>query len=208
MIDAVYWLNLEKRKDRREHMEANVIPYLGVPSEIVHRVEAIDATNEDTPSKRAAGCSLTHLKIWDMAESRKQKTILVLEDDFVFVREPKEFHLLTKRLFEELPNFKMCNIAFNSSRPIALKENKGFYKTTNLQTTSGYIAKVDFLSSMSPTIMEATKRLQNNESQSLNAIDMVWKRFQHDSGWIQMERIGIQMESVSDIEGRNVNYRV
>lgn len=212
MLDKIYYINLNVRTDRREHIEKNVKePLLEYFNEDMwQRFEAVDRTKEPSTPRRAAGCSLSHLKIWKDAMDNDYKHIMIFEDDFEFIIEPNRFHALTEELFEDFPNFTICNFAYNNLKPlIPIESNPNFYKSWDVQTTGGYIAKVDFLKDklMKPTI-NSVKKLNENQPTAFWAIDVVWKKFQNDPNWFLMERAGKQLAGVSDIERTNVNYGV
>lgn len=207
-IDHVFYVNLEKRKDRKEHIEKNVLPFIGFEKEKISRFPAVDMTSEKTRSRRGAGCSLSHLKCWKIAEEKGFDFIMMVEDDFELTVNKEEFTKTIDRLFEQIPDFVVCNLGYNNTLPLVPIEDTSFFKCASIQTTSCYIAKVDFLKQISSTIKEATGRLLNNESYHNNAIDQVWKRFQTNDGWVVSKRLGRQKGSYSDIERTNMDYGV
>lgn len=207
-IDHVFYINLDKRKDRREHLEKNVLPFIGFPLEKISRFSAVDMTAESSRSKRGAGCSLSHLKCWQIAEKNNYEVIMMVEDDFELIVEQEEFTQTLETLFDEIPDFVVCNLGYNNVAPLKKINNKNFFKCEAIQTTSCYIARVSFLKEIAPTIKEATARLLNNESYHNNAIDQVWKQFQNNKGWVVSKRLGKQKNSISDIERRQMDYGV
>lgn len=132
----------------------------------------------------------------------------MVEDDFELTVNKEEFTKTIDRLFEQIPDFVVCNLGYNNTLPLVPIEDTSFFKCASIQTTSCYIAKVDFLKQISSTIKEATGRLLNNESYHNNAIDQVWKRFQTNDGWVVSKRLGRQKGSYSDIERTNMDYGV
>ncbi len=208
MIDKIYYINLDKREDRNSHFIKNVIPNL--PDEYdIERVSAIDMTKEITRSRRGAGCSLSHMKIWKDAKNKGYRNILVLEDDFEMTEGTEVMRNRVQNLFSNFPDFIVCNIAYNNTSPLVKIEGvDNFYYCHSLQTTSGYILNCEFIETLYPPIMQATERLLDNQSYHLNAIDQAWKVFQTDERWLAMGRIGRQMESYSDLEKNIMRYGV
>lgn len=210
MFDKIYYINLDKRQDRKRHIEENVKrPLLGhFPEELWQRMSAVDKTDETSRSKRSAGCSLTHLAAWKDAEKNGYESFLIIEDDFRLKITPELFYSHVQELYNDFPNFNLCNIAYNNLRKLNKIKNTNFYKSWNIQTTCGYIAKTSFTKKMQPTIEHSVAQLNLNSSYDIWAIDQVWKKFQNDPNWILMERAGIQLDSYSDIEKGDVKYGV
>jgi GR25 family glycosyltransferase involved in LPS biosynthesis len=212
MLDKIYYINLDVRTDRREHIENNVKePLLEWFDETLWtRLAAVDRTKEASTPRRAAGCSLSHLKIWKDAIDNGYKHVMIFEDDFEFIIEPSKFYYLTNELFRDFPNFTICNFAYNNLKPLyPIENNSNFFKSWDIQTTGGYIADVNFLKNklMQPTI-NSVRKLNENQPTAFWAIDVVWKKFQNDPNWLLMKRAGKQLAGVSDIEKMNVDYGV
>lgn len=210
MFNKIYYINLDKRKDRKEHIEKNVkeplLQYFS--NELWQRVPATDRTNETTRSRRGAGCSLSHLAVWKDAQENNYDSFLVIEDDFKLNIPPEVFWQYVEELYKDFSNFTICNIAYNNLRKLNKIKNTNFYKSWNIQTTCGYIAKTNFVKKMQPAIENSITQLDLNSSYDVWAIDQVWKKFQNDPNWILMERAGIQVDNYSDIEKNQVNYGV
>ncbi len=91
-------------------------------------------------------------------------------------------------------------------------------KLIRSQTTSGYIIKKSYI----PILLKLWKdnakiRLKYNISPEKSykqytnentAIDICWKKLQHDKWFVTKPVLGKQMESYSDIEKTNVNYEL
>ena len=80
-IDFIFYINLEKRTDRREQiemelkkMEITAERFVGIPFE-----------------PGIVGCGKSHLEVLKLAKDRKYKNVLILEDDFTFLVDRKNF---------------------------------------------------------------------------------------------------------------------
>lgn len=78
VVDAILYINLENRPDRRTAIEAE-FKRMEVPSALVHRIVAV----EDERCGHL-GCTKSHLKAWQYAHDHGYERVLVLEDDFQF----------------------------------------------------------------------------------------------------------------------------
>ena len=80
-IDHIFYINLDKRVDRKELFEAELAKY-GLTAE---RFAGIYY-----PSPMGTvGCGKSHLQVLELAKLRKYKNVLIFEDDFYFT-EPKQ----------------------------------------------------------------------------------------------------------------------
>ena len=207
-IDCVYWINLKKSLERKKVFEEETLPIFSNFN--TQRFEAVDMTAEHTSRRRTAGCSLSHLSCWRHAMISKYNNIVILEDDLKCTMGQEDIEGMIEGLFEKHPNFTVCNLAYNH-----LGENKperklstGFYNFENIQTTSAYVAKVDFLNSIYLHMMESAMNLFLGGDTELYAIDTSWKTFQKDINWLCSEKIGYQRASFSEIEKHYTDYGV
>ena len=75
-IKHAFYINLDSRPDRKQHIE-NQLTTIGVHAE---RFKAIKLTNG------ALGCSMSHLKILEMAKKNAWSHVLIMEDDIKFLK--------------------------------------------------------------------------------------------------------------------------
>jgi GR25 family glycosyltransferase involved in LPS biosynthesis len=208
-IDHTYYINLDKREDRNRHTLKTVIPFLGLNDKDFSRVSAVDTSSAQSVSLRSVGCAQSHINIYKDAINKDYKYILILEDDFVPIIKQETFFDNLDFLFDNFDNFNVCQIAYNDvSKGVPLNNpDSPILFSPNVQTTSGYIIKVSFLSEIIPTIESSISCLKNNESSMTHAIDQCWKKFQTmENNWYLMDRVGIQADNYSDIEGRETSY--
>ena len=196
LFDGVFYINLEHRKDRL--------------SEIQNELEKMDLKAERFNAFKApyggAGCMKSHLEVLKLARERGYKSVLIFEDDFMFIVDKQTF-------WKELKTFEAKDIEYDV---IMLSYNMFFsknydeqlYKVLDAQTASGYIVhsriydKLIDLYSKNLPILETTRA-----SAAFN--DQCWKVLQPTGNWFALKRrIGIQRQSYSDIENKLVNYGV
>lgn len=104
-------LNLEKRKDRLEHIQEEM-SYIGWDYEMF---KAIDKGSH-------LGCTLSHIGIIDLAIDRGYDHVMVIEDDCTFMPYSKSF---VEQLEKELENtdFGILNLSPTHNRPIEISKN-------------------------------------------------------------------------------------
>jgi len=197
MIDKIYIINLDKRTDRLEHVEKNVIPFLPYPEKI-QRFSAVDHTHYQKSEQRAAGCSLSHLKIWNDAISNNYRNILIIEDDFNWIVPKEKVHQAFTQI--ESIDYNVIQIAYNTKAPIVKTQHNNLYRCNFALTTSGYFINVDFSKTMIKSIEDSISNLMNtNTTIHQNAIDVIMTKFQNDDKWFLYSRLGNQIQDHSNI---------
>lgn len=208
-IDHTYYINLDKRTDRELHTQRTVLPFFKLKKENYTRISAVDTSSAPTQSLRSIGCAQSHLNIYEDAKQKNYKHILILEDDLIPITTQDLFLKNLNYLFNKFPDFNICQLAYNDvEKAIPYGEpNSPVLFSSNVQTTSAYIANVSFLDTIKSTILTSINKLKQGETSRLHAIDQCWKKFQSlDYNWYLMERVFIQANDYSDIEGAHVKY--
>lgn len=212
-IDKLIYINLDKRTDRRELIEKE-IEKLNFPKEKIERFSAIDHTSYKTRGERGAGCSLSHLSIYNKMISENLDTILIIEDDFQLSVTSEQFQDILEILFSKFSEFSVCNIGYSEiympgEEKTHLDIGFGFRKSGGVHTTSAYIIRKKIIPYIFPLIKLGAINLMNKGNYHINAIDQVWKHVQEiDPNWILAPKCGIQRGSYSDIEQINAEYGV
>ena len=110
-IKHAFYINLESRPDRREHVERQ-LSLVGVKN--AQRFNAIKLPNG------AIGCSMSHLKCLETALANDWEHVLIVEDDILFLK-PNRFvaqfnkvRLLLRMLYFYMRGTKLCYIVRKS----------------------------------------------------------------------------------------------
>jgi len=190
-IDKIFYINLDKRTDRREEIE-NELKQANLYDK-AERIEAIP-----TPNQGILGCTMSHLKAIRTAKERDYNNILILEDDFQFTIEKEEFENQITRLFENMPTFDVCMISYNIQRSI--ETNDDFLrKVIEAQTASGYIINKCFYDKLINLYEWAIPLLEQTKEHWNYANDQCWKRLQPEANWYALAtRCGKQRAGYSD----------
>ena len=62
--DKIYCINLDKRTDRLEEFNRDVLKGMELDKSKFKRISAIDTTGMSTRNPGAIGCMASHLKVW------------------------------------------------------------------------------------------------------------------------------------------------
>lgn len=194
----VFYINLEHRKDRREHIESelNRLQLNGV------RVNAIKK------ERGALGCCLSHLKILqECINCDNNELIMVLEDDAQFlIDRPTLNNMLLE--FKNNTEASILCLGFNNLKP-TIKSGPLLERSINTQTTSCYVVKTSFLPILIKSFQESANGLTKRLSSNNFCIDIYWKKLQQKYVFlIPKQRAVKQIESYSDILKRVTKYKV
>ena len=203
-LDAIYYINLDHRTDKRHHMETNVLSYFaGTP--LAARVARFPAIRHDNG---AVGCSLSHLEIARKARATGARYYLVFEDDFEFLIGKEEFHKFLGRLFNTQDqgtplDFKVVMLAYNALH--VEPYNDLLHQSNNVQTTAGFIVNCAYLDELIACWENGISRFLETGEHWHWACDQCWKALQKEKWFISAIRIGKQKPAFSDISQQWVN---
>jgi glycosyl transferase family 25 len=195
-IKHAFYINLLSRPDRKEHVE-NQLKRIGIKAE---RFNAVKMKNG------AIGCSMSHLKLIEMAKKNEWDHILIVEDDILFTKPEIFIDSFNKFLFNH-PNFDVALIAGNNLPPYA-KIDDSCVQVTRCQTTTGYLVKSHYYDKMIENYKEGILNLMKDPNNHIvYAIDKYWFKLQQLDNWYLIIPLTVtQREDYSDIEKRPTNY--
>ncbi len=211
-FEKVYCINLSSRVDRWNNC-LNQFSKFGISN--VQRFEAIKYNHPKLSAKANAhiGCVLSHYNIIKEAKLKNYSNILVLEDDFLFLKEPYEFEVKLKKSLNELPldwdlfylgSYFVKGYDYESTERYSdnlVKVNTGFC-THSLAYSSRGMDK----------ILKSLKL--NTELDILNYSEeyesIAWylvREFQYENNcFASDELLSSQISGFSDIEGKFLDY--
>ena len=213
-IDAILYINLEHRTDRKEHILHEIGKLCTDPSKI-HRIDAV---------KRgigAMGCSMSHRKALQYAQSHPEwNTVLILEDDFTckydsltdienaidtFVQGTVDMDMgllsYNHHCIQSRHGVNPFEMTYCPQLPPSVK--RVYYS----QTASSYLIRKHYIPVLIQSITDSLFDMIQNGRRHENCFDIYWSRIQPIGKWYAIyPSIGMQYESYSDIEHRTTNY--
>jgi glycosyl transferase, family 25 len=198
-IDQIYYINLEKRKDRLALIKEE-IKKISPNLEKVSRINAIEKENG------AIGCGLSHIKALELAIEKNYNQIIILEDDFEFTKSVEEINYQINYLLNKVDDYNICSLSANIKRVKPYKNN--VYIACDIQTTSSYIIHKRFFKILLDNFKEAVSIMEKNYKYTQAEIDVNWKKLQGKDKKFYVFRpvLGKQRSGYSDIEKKHVNY--
>jgi glycosyl transferase family 25 len=200
-VDVIFYINLEKRADRKEHFLEEMKKFCVDESKIV-RIDAVYNTNG------ALGCTKSHIKALEQFMANPAwLTCIIFEDDFTLYDTNLENNTgLLKKFFMNFTDWGMLLLASNQNRsPSKDTHVEGIKEVVYSQTTSGYCIHKDSVTEVYNNFKESAAALEKGDAVYQYALDVFWNR-------LTMKRfcfspnMGYQCPGYSDIENRNVSY--
>ena len=197
-IKNAFYINLEHRTDRKFHIEEQ-LKNMGLSAT---RFNAIKMENG------AIGCSMSHLKLLQMAQLNKLDHILIMEDDITFL-DPELFKSQFKKFMELHGNkWDVILLGGNNMPPYEITDETCI-KVSRCQTTTGYLVNGHYINALLTNVkMGLSNLIKNPENHKQFAIDKFWFVLQNMSKWFLITPpTVVQRSDYSDIEKRITNYQ-
>lgn len=199
-IKYCLYINLESRKDRKEHIEQE-LKSIGIHGV---RFNAIRLENG------RIGCSMSHLKCLQIAKKNNWPYVMICEDDLLFLDKEKSKNHMNEFFKLHSGNKDTCNIVLiaGNNVPPYKKIDNTCIRVSHCQTTTGYIVKNVYYDTLMQNIKLGIEKLMKNPTNHMMyAIDKYWIQLQKRDIWYLLAPvIAIQREDYSDIEQKTTNY--
>lgn len=196
-----YYINLDRRKDRRESFEKEM-DRVGL-SGFFERVSAEDSMEEKNPILKHCYCSLTYHNLFKKIYDEGYENVLIFEDDAYFYDGGEISGLdLSERALDEISQFPDWDLLYFGGHPIneIFRVSKTLYKAPTVLTTHA----IGYRRGVIKTIIDTYKPFQDS------AIDG-WLGQRHHINKYLVTPIAIaQTEGVSDLDawGRSVSIDI
>ena len=154
----------------------------------------------------AIGCSMSHLKILEIAKENNWDHVLIVEDDILFTN-PSLFVQQFNKFLNNHPLFDVVLIAGNNCPPY-FNVDDTCVQVTRCQTTTGYLVQSHYFDKLINNFKTGILNLMKEpENHFLYAIDKFWFHLQSVDKWYLIIPLTVtQREDYSDIEKRPTNY--
>ena len=223
-IDKVVYINLQKRQDRRQHIEDLLSKY----NIEATRFEAIEH------SHGLYGCGQSHLAVLKLARDNGWKNVLILEDDILFTplhiedvqsaahsslitapcggvlnekrcNKPKQdFEQDIERLFAEGPEFDVVMLDINLQRSEPTDQD-WLIRVKYAHCAGAYIVQQHYYQKLIDLYEWALPLLLQTGAHWIYANDAVWGQLQEKDRWYAFkEQVCRQMSGYSDTKNMHI----
>jgi glycosyl transferase family 25 len=200
-IDAIYYINLDHRTDRKEEF-LRCMNDLEVPESKIQRISAIYE-----PNLGALGCTKSHIIAIETFLNSDNKICIIFEDDFQY-KNKDTFMSDISKIFETNMPFDIVQLSYNNLYMPELfyqviDTEYSFLKRVNKTIcASSYIITRKFAPKLLENFRESSELLSihGNINDTTYVLDVYWHKIQGQSQWyIISPSIGYQRASYSDI---------
>lgn len=179
-----FYINLDHRTDRREEIE----------KELTDKGIEFERFAAFKTSPGNVGCSRSHIAVLKLARERGYESVMIFEDDFMFLVSKEEWDQLISRL---PASYDVVKLSYNLLQ--WSHHDDTFNRIQDVQASSGYIVHSRFYDTLITNAEEATRLLVETGAHWLYAYDMQWKPLQPNNEWFAYKtRIGKQRDGISD----------
>ncbi|ATZ80616.1 alpha-1,2-fucosyltransferase [Bodo saltans virus] len=201
-ITKIIYINLDHRTDRNNEINAE-FERIGIPKEKILRLSAIHDNNG------AMGCTKSHIAVLELAKKNKYENVLILEDDFNFIKNIDKIDSAFTLLFSKLGNIFD---GFQMSRGYKYEKKENIcgtiFRTDECSTTSGYLVSNRIYDKLLQNYKKGLLLYKSNPEKTTEfSLDVYWKNVQKTSNWYVSDPfLGYQRTSYSDIGNIYINY--
>lgn len=198
-IDDIYYINLDHRSDRLQHID-KVISSLNFDQTKINRVKG-----KYTPENGSLGCAMSHIDVIEKFINSGKSNCLILEDDFNYY--DKDMFLNSINYFFDISiDWNIIQLSSNLIKH-ELTPYLGISKVIESQTTSGYLLNSNFSKKLLDCFYESMENLKFGYILEY-CIDQNWKKLQPQNNWFSFNpQLGYQIDGFSDIENQFVSYK-
>lgn len=199
-IDKIIYINLNKRTDRREHIENELTNY----NLLFERFEAIETTGITQKyygnfNTGIIGCGKSHLNVLKIAKDRGYENILIFEDDFEFLISKEEFEKQLELFFNSNIDYNVCMLSYTNEEIEENFNSELLFKLIFSQSAAGYIVHKNYYDTLINLYEWALPLLESTGQTWIYSNDTVWKELQTKDKWFGFKKkIGKQMNGFSD----------
>jgi GR25 family glycosyltransferase involved in LPS biosynthesis len=204
-IQHVFYINLESRLDRKEHIEAQ-LKRVGFTT--FERFNAIKMPNNSSNSSNSGrvGCSMSHIKCLEIAKERGYNHLFICEDDTLFTQ-PDLFKNQLNKFLMNKHSWDVVLFAGNNIPPYE-RIDESCVSVSRCQTTTAYLVNGTYFDKLISNMKEGVHKLMQEPDNHFHySLDKYWFKLQLMDNWFLITPLTVvQREDYSDIENRRTNY--
>lgn len=206
-VQHVVYINLESRPDRKLWVE-HQLNSLGVSAHAVQRFNAVKMPN----GSGAIGCTMSHIRVLEMARAQGWPHVMVVEDDISFTdcgTFRRQFDKLMEKCHTHIQAPDVVLIAGNNFPPYRYVDGTDTcVQVSHCQTTTGYLVFAHYYDVLINNFKEGLLKLMREpHKHAMYAIDKYWFALQQQHTWYLVIPLTVtQRSDYSDIERKQVDY--
>lgn len=204
-----FYINLDKRDDRRDHFEKNVKNH-----PFFSNIQRMSAIYHEV---KGAGCTLSHIeclrriKMSINNNKSSARYYVIMEDDFQILDSDNFNHFVNS--FEKIKDSDSWDIILLTPRGLKMNDSdpfmssNGYSRISHSQTATGYILKSHMIDVLLENYINSYVQLINTCNYIHYALDQTWKNLQLNHNFYYYLKIYAgQLPGWSDLEKTFVDY--
>jgi len=199
MLKNVFYINLEHRIDRKEHIEDQL-------NKLNWSYERFNAIKINPVSVRNGmiGCAMSHLQVLKQAKERDLDYVIIIEDDML-VENIDTFIQSLNYILENNSNYDVLLFGASCGWTPVQKINDYVACIKRGKTTTGYMVQKHYFDTLINNFTECCEQISLENSL---AIDVYWQKLQQKDRWyIVLPLCVIQRPDYSDILSLYADYK-
>lgn len=201
-FSRIVYINLAHRRDRNVRMK-HQLRELNAPKEKVIRFEGIKAT------PGAVGCVKSHIAVLERAIAESWDDVLILEDDFEFMRDEQSIARLNTWLTTlSALRWDVALLAANYQHVTLLKSVDYLLRVNRAWCACAYRVNHHYFATLLDNFRQSLALLETGNEPQRVALDVHWWHLMMRDCWLGIYPCaGFQYPDKSDIEQSRVDYR-
>jgi len=187
-IAHVYYINLDRREDRRKEFEEEA-------KKMEFQAERFPAIAK-TPAM--LGCHSSHLAVLKKAKAAGYPNVLIFEDDFEFLVDKETFTSQLQSFFKSNIDYDVLFLSYLVTQSDPLNETVSYGR--DIVSGAGYIVNQKFYDILINNFETNYTLLETTHAHWLHLNDQCWKPLQKDYKFLFFnKRLGKQRDGYSDL---------
>lgn len=188
-FDKYMYINLQDRNDRKEQITKE-LSRMNIPKNKIIRIDAVK-----NKYNGHIGCCKSHIKTLKLAKKLGLKSVVILEDDFVFTLDKNTIENKINYFLNKYTNFDIIQLTTVHNKLKDIQDSH-IKKVNSATTSSGYIILNHFFDTLIKDLKEALQKMKKEmeEFDKKNgkkikktytdyALDQHWNPLQKKSKW-------------------------
>jgi GR25 family glycosyltransferase involved in LPS biosynthesis len=203
-ITNIFYINLESRLDRKEHVEAQLNRVGFTKFERFNAIKMPAGTTSSSSGR--IGCSMSHIKCLELAKERGYNHLFICEDDTLFTQ-PDLFKTQLNKFLSNKNAWDVVLFAGNNLPPYE-RIDDSCVSISRCQTTTAYLVNGAYFDKLISNMKEGVQKLMLEPDNHFHySLDKYWFKLQLMDNWFLITPLTVvQREDYSDIEQRRTNY--
>ena len=203
-LDAVIYINLENRQDRKD-LILKELEKINVPESKIHKVSGVYI-----PKNGHKGCVQSHIIALNLIKLNNWDKVLILEDDAELNVDTEEFKKQLNEMLNYIENNKwdVVMLATAHEQKIDINGQNNITKIKFATTASSYIINKNYIDKILYLFNYCNNMMQHSQwtekGHEKYALDQIWRDLQDKDTWLGFKTNLIKQRNISSTTNENM----